>query len=91
MPTTTTSYYAEAAATEGHFEDFDSYNVGDYIVASDPANWAVWPGGTPGGAYDMQIDDAQGNGGNSLRVFNSDGTDVVLEFGEWFIYCLLFY
>ena len=84
MPTATTSYYAEAAATAGHFEDFDSYNVGDYIVASDPANWDVWPGGTPGGAYDMQIDDAQGNGGNSLRVFNSDGTDVVLEFGEAF-------
>jgi len=84
MPTATTSYYAEAAATEGHFEDFDSYNVGDYIVASDPNNWDVWPGGTPGGAYDMQIDDAQGNGGNSLRVFNSDGTDVVLEFGEAF-------
>ena len=84
MPTATTSYYAEAAATAGHFEDFDSYNVGDYIVASDPANWDVWPGGTPGGAYDMQIDDAQGNGGNSLRVFNSDGTDIVLEFGEAF-------
>ena len=50
MPTATTSYYAEAAATAGHFEDFDSYNVGDYIVASDPSNWAVWPGGTPGGA-----------------------------------------
>ena len=84
MPTATTSYYAEAAATEGHFEDFDSYNVGDYIVASDPSNWDVWPGGTPGGAYDMQIDDAQGNGGNSLRVDNADGTDVVLEFGEAF-------
>ena len=84
MPTATTSYYAEAAATEGHFEDFDSYNVGDYIVASDPNNWDVWPGGTPGGAYDMQIDDAQGNGGNSLRVDNADGTDVVLEFGEAF-------
>ena len=84
MPTATTSYYAEAAATAGHFEDFDSYNVGDYIVASDPANWDVWPGGTPGGAYDMQIDDAQGNGGNSLRVDNADGTDVVLEFGEAF-------
>ena len=80
----TTSYYAEAVIKEGHFEDFDSYNSGDFIVASDPANWAVWPGGTPGGTYDMQIDDSQGNGGNSLRVFNSDGTDVVLEFGEAF-------
>jgi hypothetical protein len=30
MPTATTSYYAEAVAFEGHEEDFDSYNVGDY-------------------------------------------------------------
>jgi len=82
LPSTTTSYYAEAAAIAGHFEDFDSYNVGDYIVASDPNNWDVWPGG--GAAVDMPISDVQGNGGNSLRVFNTDGTDVVLEFGEAF-------
>ena len=81
-PTATTSYYAEAIHTTGHSENFDSYNVGDYIVASDPSNWDVWPGGTPGGAYDMQVTDVQGNGGNSLQVFNSDGTDIVLEFGE---------
>ena len=54
MPTATTSYYAEAIHSVGHSENFDSYNVGDYIVASDPSNWDVWPGGTPGGAYDMQ-------------------------------------
>jgi hypothetical protein len=84
LPSATTSYYAEAVAIEGHFEDFESYNVGDYIVASDPNNWATWLGGTPGGAYDMPITDVQGNGGNSLRVFNSDFTDVVLEFGEAF-------
>jgi hypothetical protein len=81
-PTATTSYYAEAVHTTGHSENFDSYNAGDYIVASDPSNWDVWPGGTPGGAYDMQVTDVQGNGGNSLQVFNSDGTDIVLEFGE---------
>ena len=81
-PSATTSYYAEDAVVIGHSEDFDSYSVGDYIVASDPSNWAVWPGGVPGGAYDMQITDVQGNGGNSLRVFNVDGTDVVMEFGE---------
>ena len=81
-PSTTTSYYAEDAIVIGHSEDFDSYNVGDYIVASDPSNWDVWPGGVPGGAYDMQVTDVQGNGGNSLRVFNVDGTDVVMEFGQ---------
>jgi hypothetical protein len=89
MPTATTSYYAEAVAFEGHEEDFDSYNSGDYIVASDPNNWAVWPGG--GSAVDMPISDVQGNGGNSLRVFNSDGTDVVLEFGEAFSTGLFYY
>jgi hypothetical protein len=80
-PTATTSYYAEAVAIAGHFEDFDSYNSGDFIVASDPNNWATWSGTS---ADDMPISDVQGNGGNSLRVFNSDGSDVVLEFGEAF-------
>ena len=88
-PTATTSYYAEAVAMEGHEENFDSYNSGDFIVASDPNNWAVWPGG--GAAVDMPITDVQGNGGNSLRVFNSDGTDVVLEFGEAFSTGLFYY
>jgi Ca2+-dependent lipid-binding protein len=32
----------------------------------------------------MQIDDAQGNGGNSLHVDNADGTDIGVEFGEAF-------
>ena len=88
-PSATTSYYAEAVAFEGHFEDFDSYNSGDFIVASDPNNWAVWPGG--GAAADMPISDAQGNGGNSLRVDNADGTDVVLEFGEAFSTGIFYY
>ncbi|MDB0020762.1 T9SS type A sorting domain-containing protein, partial [bacterium] len=81
-PSVTTSYYAESAVVKSHSEDFDSLTVGDFIVASDPNNWAVWPGG--GAAADMPITDVQGNGGNSLRVFNSDGTDIVLEFGEAF-------
>ena len=87
-PTATTSYYAEAAATEGHFEDFDSYNSGDFIAASDPNNWATWSGTS---ADDMPISDVQGNGGNSLRVFNSDGSDVVLEFGEAFSSGMFYY
>jgi len=88
-PSVTTSYYAESAAEAGHQEDFESYNSGDYIVASDPNNWALWPGG--GAAVDMPISDFQGNPGNSLRVFNSDGTDVVLEFGEAFSTGIFYY
>ena len=79
-PAVTTSYYVEDAVVIGHSENFDSYTAGGYIVANDPENWAVWPGG--GSAVDMPISDVQGNGGNSLRVFNMDGTDVVMEFGE---------
>jgi hypothetical protein len=90
-PSMTTSYYAESAVVKGHSEDFDSLTVGGFIVASDPDNWAVWPGG--GAAVDMPITDVQGNGGNSLRVFNIDGTDVVMEFGEAFssgkFYCAM--
>ena len=53
----TTSYYAEAVIKEGHFEDFDSYTSGDFIVASDPANWTVARWNTWWN-YDMQIDDS---------------------------------
>ena len=31
LPSATTSYYAEAVAIEGHFEDFDSYTILEII------------------------------------------------------------
>ena len=46
---TATTYYAEAKAAYGFSDDFESYNVGDYIAQSDTVNWATWPGGTLGG------------------------------------------
>ena len=84
-PSATTSYYAEAAVVEGYFEDFDSYNDGDFIVVLDPDNWAVWPGGTPGGLYDAPVSSAQASSGtNSLWLNNASVHDPVLEFGEAF-------
>jgi hypothetical protein len=84
-PSATTSYYAEAVAVEGYFEDFDSYNDGDFIVVVDPDNWAVWPGGTPGGLYDAPVSSAQASSGtNSLWLNNASTHDPVLEFGEAF-------
>jgi len=84
-PTATTSYYAEAAASVEYFEDFDSYNDGDFIVVVDSNNWAVWPGGTPGGQYDAPVSSAQASSGaNSLWLNNALGHDPVLEFGEAF-------
>ena len=84
-PTATTSYYAEAAPAVEYFEDFDSYNDGDFIVVVDPNNWAVWPGGTPGGLYDAPVSSAQASSGtNSLYLNNGLTHDPVLEFGEAF-------
>ena len=83
-PTATTSYYAEAKAASGFSDDFESYNAGDYIVQSNPTNWATWPGGTPGGLYDAIISSAQAaSGSNSLHLDNAAANvpDPVLPFG----------
>ena len=84
MPSTTTTYYAEAKAAQGFSDDFESYNAGDYIVQSNPTNWATWPGGTPGGLYDAIISTTQAaSGSNSLHLDNaaSNVPDPVLPFG----------
>ena len=83
-PTATTSYYAEAKVAAGFSDDFESYNVGDYIAQSDTVNWATWPGGTLGGLYDAPVSNAQAaSGSNSLHLDNSASNvpDPVLPFG----------
>ena len=83
-PTATTSYYAEAKAAVGYSDDFESYNVGDFIAQSNTTNWATWPGGTLGGLYDAPVSNAQAaSGSNSLHLDNSASNvpDPVLPFG----------
>ena len=83
-PTATTSYYAEAKVAAGFSDDFESYNVGDFIAQSDTVNWATWPGGTLGGLYDAPVSNAQAaSGSNSLHLDNaaSNVPDPVLPFG----------
>ena len=83
-PTATTSYYAEAKVAAGFSDDFESYNVGDFIAQSDTVNWATWPGGTLGGLYDAPVSNAQAaSGSNSLHLDNSASNvpDPVLPFG----------
>ncbi|WP_417612901.1 T9SS type A sorting domain-containing protein [Owenweeksia hongkongensis] len=65
-------------------ENFDSYNVGDYIGVVSPA-WTTWSS-TTGGAEDAQINNIQSNSGNNSIYFNSTAAnggpqDVVLPFG----------
>ena len=83
-PTATTSYYAEAKVAAGFSDDFESYNVGDFIAQSDTVNWATWPGGSLGGLYDAPVSNAQAaSGSNSLHLDNSASNvpDPVLPFG----------
>lgn len=51
-------------------EDFESYQVGDYIGATS-AYWTTWSGAT-GGAEDGQVSDEQANSGTqSLKIFGT--------------------
>ena len=65
-------------------EDFESYNVGDYIgVESD--NWTTWSG-TTGGNEDAQITDNDAASGSQSIYFQSSAAnggpqDVVVPFG----------
>jgi hypothetical protein len=66
-----------------YLEDFESYQVGDYIGASS-AYWTTWSGAT-GGAEDGQVSDEQANSGTqSLKIFGSvtgGPNDVYLPIG----------
>jgi hypothetical protein len=90
-PSTTTSYYAEAVATEGYDDDFESYTAGDLIAQSSNV-WEAWTGPNGGGADDASVSNAQASSGsNSLYLNNADGDDVVLPFGEAFSSGKFFY
>ncbi|HOI32065.1 MAG: T9SS type A sorting domain-containing protein [Bacteroidales bacterium] len=63
-----------------YWNDFDDYNVGDYIAVVDPDNWTTWAN-APGTTEDALIVDEQSNSpSNSLKV---DGvSDLVFKMGN---------
>ena len=66
-------------------DDFESYDVGDYIAAADTL-WVIWP---VAGAQDVQVTDNDAFSGSNSIYLNSSAAnggpqDVVLEFGELF-------
>lgn len=67
-------------------EDFESYDVGDYLAESSP-NWVTW-NNLPGSSEDVQITDEQSfSGTKSIFIDGQAGggvQDVVLQFGEVF-------
>jgi len=69
------------------FDDFESYNLGDYIGDSSP-NWTTWSG-TTGNNEDVQTTNNNASSGNQSIYFTSSSQnggpqDVVLPFGEVF-------
>ncbi|MCB2219673.1 MAG: T9SS type A sorting domain-containing protein [Bacteroidetes bacterium] len=61
-------------------DDFESYNVGDYIAVANPEWWTTWSG-APGGAEDLLVSDEQASSGSlSLKVEGSN--DAILKLGD---------
>jgi len=84
MDTATTSYFAQAAISEGFSDDFESYTAGDFIAQSNTEHWATWPGGELGGQYDAPVSaDQAASGSNSLHLDNAEPNvpDPVMIFG----------
>lgn len=64
-------------------DDFESYNVGDYIGVNS-STWTTWSGST-GGTEDAQVTDNNANSGSNATYFSSTSAnggpqDVVLPF-----------
>ncbi len=67
-------------------DNFDSYNVGDYLGVVGGPSWTTWSGAT-GGAEDVQITNAQSSSPSNAIYFSSASSgggpqDVVLSFGQ---------
>jgi hypothetical protein len=73
--------FASLAQTQVVYEDdFEGYDVGDYIAVENPTWWETWSN-NPGSAEDALITDVQANSGaNSFEVVGS--TDLILKLGD---------
>lgn len=70
-------------------DDFESYNVGDYLAATGAnVGWRVWSGQAGGGQEDVMITNADASSGTNALFFdgqaNGGPQDIVLVFPELF-------
>jgi hypothetical protein len=77
-----------AYAQTSYSEDFESFNVGDYMGVADPDNWSTWSG-TVGTTEDVQVTDENASSGSNALKFVSTSTgggpqDVLLKFNNKF-------
>lgn len=64
-------------------DNFDSYTVGQGLVAQNPTDWDTWTPSTPG--EDVLVSDANSNSGNNSLYFSSVGggpEDIILRFDQ---------
>jgi hypothetical protein len=72
-------------AQDTYSEDFESYNVGDYMGVVAPANWSTWSN-APGGDEDVQVSDAKAVSGTKCIFINNTNpnggpTDALFKLG----------
>ncbi len=68
-------------------DNFDSYNAGDYLVSSNPADWDTWTGGAGGSSEDAKISSNQAaSAPNSLHLMSTSAqggpSDIILRFDQ---------
>lgn len=79
------TFFIAASAQTSFFDDFESYNAGDYIGAQS-SSWTTWSG-TTGGSEDAKVVTNQAYSGINSVYFSSNSSgggpqDVILPFGS---------
>ena len=68
-------------------DNFDSYNAGDFLVSSNPADWDTWSGGAGGSSEDAKISSTESaSAPNSLYLKSTAAqggpSDIILRFDQ---------
>lgn len=76
---------AGLANAQMYTDDFESYNVNDYMGVVNPTHWSTWSGSV-GGSEDVRVTAANASSGTKSLYFNSTASgggpqDVLLKFG----------
>lgn len=70
----------EAPSSALYDDDFESYNVGDFLAVENPTWWTTWTN-QPGSAEDAPITDIQAHSGTK-SVLVQGSTDAILKLGN---------
>ncbi|MBN1337676.1 MAG: T9SS type A sorting domain-containing protein [Bacteroidales bacterium] len=70
----------EAPSTALYDDDFESYDVGDFLAVENPTWWTTWTN-NPGSAEDAPITDAMAHSGTK-SVLVQGTTDAILKLGD---------